>query len=155
MTTRTYTVTNNLDSGGGSFRLAIDDANLEYNNGDTIYVNFSSNYNVLVNTPIVVTAPMIIRGNSSALTGSGQYSLLLFTIATSYTDKRIEMNNITLSNGVGHNISAAITSGNADLQLHNVTINNCNSTVDTDTTNGFGAALTVRNGRLIMSKCNK
>lgn len=137
----THNVTNTNDSGIGSLRQAINDANI--NPGiDTILLN----NNVTLTNSINITDSLIITGNNSVITQTGSDRLFkIDNAATSLID--VTLNSLTLTGG------NPIEYGGAIYTVENLTLNDV--VVENNATNKSGggiysenAALVIKNSRL-------
>src|SRR5215213_1171433 len=95
----TYTVTNNADSGAGSLRQAIIDANTTTGVADTINFNLGSAATITLTSAQLPTitdeAGLTIDGGSANITVSGR-AVGVFRVASG---AKLTLNNLTVTNG--------------------------------------------------------
>ena len=118
----TYTVTNNADSGAGSLRQAIIDANTTTGVADTINFSLGSSATITLTSPlppITDGAGLTIDGGSADITISGDNKYRVFEVGSG---AKLTLSNLTVANGAVATSTAAAaytTEGHArGEQLH-------------------------------------
>src|SRR5215216_4446356 len=98
----TYTVTNNADSGAGSLRQAIIDANTTTGVADTINFELGSSATITLTTAPLPTitdgAALTIDGGSANITISGAKQYRVFEVGR---DAKLTLSNLTVADGGG------------------------------------------------------
>ncbi len=135
----TYRVTNNADSGQGSLRRAVLDANANLGL-DTIIFEV---IDVSLNSAILITDSVEITGNGTVITQTG--SDRLFNISDDSDDSLINVtfNNLTLTGGRGDRFAGAINT------LENLTLNKI--TVEDNVTSERGGAVLSNGATLVVN----
>jgi len=117
----TYTVTNNADSGAGSLRQAMIDANATTGVADTINFNLGSAATITLTSAQLPTindgAGLTIDGGSADITISGDNKYQVFNVDFG----KLALNNLTVADGGGlrgngiYNFSGTVTLSNSTL----------------------------------------
>ena len=146
----TFTVTNTDDSGTGSLRQAISDANNAASD-DTIVFD-TSVFNSIPQTIILTSAQLLISNNGSltingtganVLTVSGNNSRRVFSIAVNAT---AIINGLTITNGSSSSIGAGVLNQGV-LSMDAVVVTN-------NTANFFGSGISSNGGSSILNLTN-
>ena len=175
----TYTVTNTNDSGPGSLRSAIDDANdLTPNALDTIIFSVPSGSIINLLSRLEPRDSVIIKGQisgdpSSIILDGGNNVKLIFATGFSNNIANLTLENITLQNGNSPSSGGSITATNINLNLTHTIITNSSastasfakggglsfsngnltinhSTITGNSTSGSGGGLYVQNSDLVV-----
>jgi hypothetical protein len=113
-------VTNASDSGPGSLRQAITDADSGYT------ITFDNNYVITLNSELILNKDITIDGGSHVISISGNNSVRVFNVPDSV--KKSELKNLTIMNGncfgYGNNTGGGILN-KGNLSLTNCIITNC------------------------------
>src|SRR5215217_2364555 len=133
----TYTVTNNADSGAGSLRQAIVDANATTGVADTINFDLGSAATITLTSeqlPTITDAGgLTIDGGSADITISGANQYRVFEVGS---DAKLTVSNLTVANGA----DATASSGGGGIYNGRGTLEVINSTLSGNSAaNGGGA----------------
>jgi Bacterial Ig-like domain len=120
----TYTVTNNADSGAGSLRQAIIDANATTGVEDTINFSLGSSATITLTSGQLPTitdgAGLTIDGGSADITISGDNKYRVFEVVSG---AKLTLSNLTVANGVvGISEGGGIRNISSTLEVSNSTI---------------------------------
>ncbi len=119
----TLTVTNNGDSGAGSLRVAINQANVD-NNNDTIEFSVTGTITLASALP-PITASMTIAGpGANQLTVSGANAYSIFAVGTS-TSPTVSISGLTIANGIGYGSPGDTFGGGLLVDNGSVTVDRC------------------------------
>ena len=133
----TITVTNNSNTGTGSLRQAIFDANA----GDTI--NFAADYTIILNNELFIDKDLTIDGSKQNITISGNNSVRVFNIFF----VTVNLSYLTITEGNGISGGAVMVDG-ATVTVENSTIFN-NSAGDGGGISNFFGSLTINKSSFI------
>lgn len=146
----TFTVTNTNDSGAGSLRQAIEDANAD-TAADTIVFQAGVTGTITLTTgQLEITESVTITGPGAAnLTVSGNNASRVFYMYNGSTDIAVEISGLTIANGYA-NIGAGLVNFYADLVLDSVVIRDNTATNDGGGLwmDGFTVDATIRNSQI-------
>ena len=118
----TYTVTNNADSGAGSLRQAIIDANATTGVEDTINFSLGSSATITLTSAQLPTitdgAGLTIDGGSADITISGDNKYRVFEVSGA----KLTLNNLTVADGGGVFAGAGIRNYHGTVKVSNSTL---------------------------------
>ncbi|MBK8207795.1 MAG: right-handed parallel beta-helix repeat-containing protein [Planctomycetes bacterium] len=142
----TFTVTNLNDSGAGSLRQAITDAQAATG---TDVIQFQTGLSGTISTasalPGIFTSLIIQGNNEVAISGAGSGSRI-FSVASTGSSIDISLRNLTMADGSaigGAGIAVAANAGDVDFELVECTVRNCIADI------GAGLFLTASSGMTI------
>ncbi len=136
-------MTNGNDTGPGSYRQAIADANAV---GDPDTINFAAGLTVTLTSGDVTytnTQPIVINGNGSTIDGSNAHQLLAALATSSVT-----VDDITMRNGDTADDGGAIETGGGDIIVNNSTFSGNTAGSRGGATSTLGGNYTITNSTL-------
>jgi hypothetical protein len=139
----TYTVTNNADSGAGSLRQAIIDANATTGVADTINFDLGSAATITLTSslpPITDGAGLTIDGGSADITISGDNQYHVFEVGSG---AKLTLSNLTVAHSTAFRGGGIHNSGT--LEVSNSTLSGNSAPNGGGILNGGGATATLKN----------
>jgi hypothetical protein len=134
----TFTVTSLADSGAGSLRQAISDANATPA-ADTIIFGISGTITLASSLPDITTA-ITIDGTGRSVTLSGNNAVRILRVLT---NGNLTLKRLTLRNGNGVDVGSAVDVSNAALTVYDTTFSNNNATVQGGAVHWFSSAVSI------------
>ena len=144
----TYIVNNTNDSGAGSLRQAIIDAN-NSSNEDRIEIVTPPGSIININTTLKITQTVTITGRPNVeniiIDGGGNTSILLIQAPFEVDNPTITLENLTLQNGFNSSNGGGIGASYVDLIVNNSSIINNSTNRSGGGINQYGGELTLNN----------
>ena len=160
----TYTVTSNANSGVGSLRQAILDANATLDTPDTIIFDTSmipvgstitlTSGEIAISDTLTITGPIADDTNSIVIDGNNSSQLLVANFSSA-SGKTITLNNMTLQNGLFNQATSGYGFGGGAVFIKHANLVMNHSTVKDSTVSGAfhqGGGIYVTNGNVTLNQ---